>query len=194
MSERNIAAVVLAAGASTRLGKPKQLAVMGGETLLERAVRTAREAGCVPIVVVLGASYLEVLAGTYGTLGDAIPVINDKWQKGMATSIGLGVRTLALVAKSADGVVLMTCDQPAVTASHLRELCAEPELIAGSGYAGKIGIPAYFPCSRFDELMKLSGDTGARALLRGARTVNSEELALDIDTEDDLKRARELFG
>ena len=51
-----IAAVVLAAGASTRLGEPKQLIEIGGETLLERAIRVAREAGCTPIVVVLGAA------------------------------------------------------------------------------------------------------------------------------------------
>lgn len=183
-----IAAVVLAAGASTRLGKPKQLAAIGGETLLERAVRTAREAGLSPVVVVAQDAGLVEKLQAHG----AQVLLNRKYYEGMSTSIHTGVRWVG--GMKADGVVLMTCDQPAVTASHLRELCAEPELIAGSGYAGIIGIPAYFPCSRFDELMKLSGDTGARALLRGARAVNSEELALDIDTEDDLKRARELFG
>ena len=183
-----IAAVVLAAGASTRLGKPKQLVMLGGETLLERAVRVAREAGCAPVVAVVQDATLIEKLQVHG----AQVLLNRRFYEGMSTSIHAGVRWAE--GMKADGVVLMTCDQPAVTAGHLRELCAEPELIAGSGYAGKIGIPAYFPSSRFGELMKLCGDVGARELLRGARAVNCEALGLDIDTEDDLNRARELFG
>ena len=187
-----IAAVVLAAGASTRLGEPKQLAMLGGETLLERAARTAREAGCAPVVVVLGASYAQVLAATFGKLGDAIPVINDKWQKGMSTSIGLGVRTLALVAKGADGVVLMTCDQPAVTAEHLRALTATGEVTA-SAYVGRRGVPAFFPAATFAGLMELHGDAGARELLRAVATVELAGGELDVDTSADLAEAQRLF-
>jgi molybdenum cofactor cytidylyltransferase len=183
-----IAAVVLAAGGSTRLGQPKQLVVIGGETLLERAVRLAREAGLSPVIVVVHDAALIEMLQAHG----AQALLNRKFYEGMSTSIHAGVRWAA--GMKASGVVLMTCDQPAITAGHLRELCAEPELMAGSGYAGKIGIPAYFPSSRFGELMKLSGDVGARELLRTARAVSSEALGLDIDTEDDLKRARELFG
>ena len=192
MSELRTAAVVLAAGASTRLGEPKQLAAIGGETLLERAVRTAREAACQPVVVVLGASYAEVLAGTHGTLGDAIPVINDNWQKGMSTSIGLGVRTLALVAAGADGVVLMACDQPAVTAEHLRALMAGGE-VAASAYAGRRGVPAYFPAAAFAALTELQGDAGARDLLRGAAAVELDGGELDVDTAADLDEAQRRF-
>ena len=186
-----IAAVVLAAGASTRLGEPKQLAVLAGETLLQRAVRTAREAGCAPVVVVLGAAYVEILARS--GLGDAVPAINAEWTEGMASSIRLGVRTLGLVAKDAEGAVLMTCDQPAVTAKHLGLLMMKQEVKA-SRYAGRNGVPAYFPKKYFKRLMELTGDAGARDLLAGAR---SEELAggeLDVDTVEDLARARELFG
>ena len=186
-----IPAVILAAGASTRLGEPKQLAMLAGETLLERAVRVAREAGCEPVVVVLGAAYVEILA--HNQLRDAVPVINDKWAEGMASSIRLGVRTLGFVAKEAEGVVLMTCDQPAVTAAHLRRLTLRQEVKA-SRYAGRNGVPAYFPANYFRRLMKLSGDAGARELLEDAR---SEELAggeLDVDTAADLAAAERLFG
>jgi molybdenum cofactor cytidylyltransferase len=134
------AAVVLAAGASTRLGEPKQLVMLAGETLLERAVRTAREAGCEPVVVVLGAAYVEIL-GNCG-LGDAVTVINSDWKEGMSSSIRLGIRTLGFIAKDADGVVLMTCDQPAVTAEHLRAIIASGTR-AASAYAGRAGVPAY---------------------------------------------------
>ena len=188
-----IAAVVLAAGASTRLGEPKQLAMLAGETLLERAVRTAREAGCEPVVVVLGAAHVEVLAGMFGTLGDAIPVINDKWEEGMASSIRLGVRTLGSVAKDAEGVLLMTCDQPAVTVEHLRLVTARQEVKA-SRYAERNGAPAYFPKKYFKELMALTGDAGAKGLLAKARSEELEHGDLDIDTPEDLARARELFG
>jgi CTP:molybdopterin cytidylyltransferase MocA len=186
-----IAAVVLAAGGSTRLGQPKQLVTLSGETLLERAIRAAGEAGCAPIVVVLGASHVEILGAVQ--LGDALPVINSEWRTGMASSIRLGVRTLELVAQDAEGVLLMTCDQPAVTAPHLR-LLISGDRVNASRYARRNGAPAYFPKKHFADLMALAGDAGARALLAEAR---SEELVhgeLDVDTAEDLARARELFG
>jgi CTP:molybdopterin cytidylyltransferase MocA len=182
-----IAAVVLAAGASRRLGSPKQLAMLGDEALLERAVRLAREAGCSPVIVVLGAEYERVLADC--RLGDAVPVIHDKWEEGMGSSIRLGVRAC----EGAAGVVVMTCDQPAVTVEHLQLLMRGPEVKASS-YAGRKGVPAFFPKRYFDELMTLSGDVGARDLLRPAEAVELEGGELDVDTAADLERARSLFG
>ena len=158
-------AVVLAAGASVRLGEPKQLARLAGETLLERAVRAAREAGCSPVVVV-----------------------NDAWSEGMASSIRCGVGKL----QEADGVVLMTCDQPAVTAAHLRALMATGEATA-SHYAGRRGVPAYLPKTAFAQLMRLRGDTGARDLLREAAAVELAHGELDIDTAEDLAEAERRF-
>jgi CTP:molybdopterin cytidylyltransferase MocA len=184
------AAVVLAAGASVRLGEPKQMVRLAGETLLERAVRTAREAGCRPVVVVLGASYVEILA--YSQLGDVVPVINDKWKQGMASSIQLGVRALGFVAKEADGVVLMTCDQPAVTAEHLLALMKSGEATASS-YAARRGVPAYLPANAFAQLMELCGDAGARDLLREAEAVELAGGELDVDTAEDLNEARSRF-
>jgi molybdenum cofactor cytidylyltransferase len=187
----SIAAVVLAAGASTRLGEPKQLATLGGETLLERAVRVAREAGCLPVVVMVGAEYGHVLGNS--VLGDTVTVINDKWEEGMASSIRLGVRALEFAAGDAEGVLLMTCDQPAVTAKHLGRLMTRAEVKA-SRYAGRNGVPAFFPKKYFDRLMELEGDAGARELLADARYEELENGELDVDTVEDLKRARELFG
>jgi molybdenum cofactor cytidylyltransferase len=186
---KSVAAVVLAAGASTRLGVLKQLALLGKETLLERAVRVAREAGCSPVLVVLGVEHAHVL-GT-SLLGDAIPVINDKWEEGMASSIRLGVRTLGSVAK--EGVLLMTCDQPAVTAEHLR-LLMKGVGVKASRYAGRNGVPVFFPQEYFDRLMGLKGDAGARELLAEARYEELVNGELDVDTVEDLARARELFG
>jgi molybdenum cofactor cytidylyltransferase len=182
-----IAAVVLAAGASRRLGLPKQLAILGDERLLERAVRLARAAGCSPVIVVLGAEHEQVLANC--RLGDAVTVIHDKWEEGMGSSIALGVRACV----GAAGVVVMTCDQPAVTVEHLQALIRGAEVKASS-YAGRKGVPAFFPERYFGELKALSGDVGARDLLRSADAVELEGGELDVDTAEDLERAQELFG
>jgi molybdenum cofactor cytidylyltransferase len=187
----SVAAVVLAAGASTRLGELKQLVFLGEETLLERAVRVAREAGCLPVVVVLGAGYAQVLGNSL--LGDAVQVINDRWEEGMASSIRLGVQSLGFAAKDAEGVVLMTCDQPAVTVEHLEALMCGQEVKA-SRYAERNGVPAFFPREYFGRLMELEGDHGAREMLRSAAFVELEGGELDVDTPEDLEKMREMFG
>ena len=183
----SIAAVVLGAGSSSRLGEPKQLVRLGEENLLERAVRVAREVGCWPVVVVLGAS-AEVIRSQC-SLGDARVLVNEGWEEGMASSIRLGVGALSGV----DGCVVMTCDQPAVTVEHLSRLTVGDEVKA-SRYAGRNGIPAFFPAAVFGELMELRGDKGARELLAGSGFVELEGGELDVDTLGDLVRVRELFG
>jgi molybdenum cofactor cytidylyltransferase len=181
-----IAAVVLAAGASTRLGEPKQMVVLAGETLLERAVRMAREAGCSPVIVVLGASAQRIEEQC--DLSDATVLVNDLWSEGMGSSVRLGVAA----ARDVDGVVLMTCDQPAVTAAHLRALMAMGGVTA-SAYAGKCGVPAYFPKDAFAGLLELRGDSGARDLLLGAATIELPHGEVDVDTVEDLARSEQLF-
>lgn len=181
------AAVVLAAGGSTRLGEPKQLVMLAGESLLERAVRTAREAGCAPVVVVLGSEANRVRARC--DLSDEVVVVNEAWGEGMASSIRAGVSALP----GADGVVVLTCDQPSVTAEHLRALMATGEVTA-SAYAGQRGVPAYFPAVLLGELMNLGGDAGARDLLRSAQAVELVGGELDVDTAADMTEAKRLFG
>lgn len=184
----SIAAVVLAAGTSSRLGRPKQDIVLNGETLLERSVRAASEAACVPVVVIVSdAARIDELQ-QFGTES----LLNRRSFEGMATSIVAGVKWAK--AKGAEGVVLMTCDQPAVTAEHLRALMADTSRVTGSAYAGRIGVPAYFPASSFGDLLALRGDQGARELLRGVASVANEQLALDIDTEADFAEAQRLIG
>jgi molybdenum cofactor cytidylyltransferase len=186
----SIAAVILAAGASRRLGEPKQLVRIGNETLLERAVRVAREADCSPIVVVTGAEYQRVLAGS--SLHNVTNVVNDKWQEGMSSSIRCGVEALRSIVGDLEGMIVMACDQPSVSAGHLQRLMYTRDLRA-SGYAGRRGIPAFFPNEYFDVLMTLEGDKGARELLQSATFDMLPDGELDIDTVADLNRARQLF-
>lgn len=181
----SIAAIVLAAGASRRLGHSKQLVQLNGETLLARVIRIAIQAELSPVLAVIADAGLAPLIER----AQATVVWNSEASEGMASSIRTGV-THAIQA-GAFGVVLLTCDQIALSAEHLRELCAHPESPAGSLYVGRIGIPAYFPASSFPDLLQLRGDTGARSLLVSARAVQNEQLALDLDTVQDVAIARE---
>lgn len=175
------AAVVLAAGASRRLGQPKQLLRCGDETLLERTVNICVSAGCEPVVVVLGGAASAIVEQT--RLDSSI-VINPDWEEGIASSIRTGIRSLA---DDVDGCILLTCDMPAVTAHHL-SLLSNAGSLRASAYAGRCGIPAYFPRSSFSALLQLRGDRGARELLYGAETVDLPGGEFDIDTPEDLAR------
>lgn len=183
----SIAAVILAAGESSRLGRPKQDVVLNGETLLHRAVRVATEAGLSPVIVVVReARYIEPLQQQ-----GAMVLLNRMAFEGMASSVRTGVQ--AAQAESASGVVLLTCDQPGVTPAHLQALVQEPDVVCGSAYSERVGVPAYFPAKSFAALLALQGDVGARNLLVDAKSVPLKTLSIDIDTEEDFRTAQVLF-
>jgi molybdenum cofactor cytidylyltransferase len=164
-----VAAIILAAGASRRLGQPKQLLVYKGEALIERAHRLAVEAGASPVITVLGAHFIEVCAAI--PQGDSIRVVNDKWEQGIASSIHAGLHALDTIAPKSPGVLLMTCDQPRLTAAHLRALLdafegQDGHGIVASTYGGVLGVPAVFTRDAIHWLRKLRGDQGARSVLQ----------------------------
>jgi molybdenum cofactor cytidylyltransferase len=185
-----VAGIVLAAGASRRLGEAKQMVQLGGETLLQRAVRVADEAGLAPVCVVVSTD--QAVEFGVASMAHCSALINEGAEEGIASSLRVGV------AKALDmgvtGIVVLACDQPAVTAEHLRELFATEKRVMASSYAGRRGVPAYFPASVFSELMALQGDAGARSLLQGAQCIELPNGELDIDTAEDLERARIFFG
>ena len=182
------AAVILAAGASVRLGMAKQLVRLGAETLLERTVRVAREAGLQPIIAVIPANLpiARIPAGV-------THVVNQNAAEGMASSIRVGVSALSAFEGTISGAVVLACDQPAVTAAHLRALAKQADLVVASAYAGRKGIPAYFPKRNFDLLLGLQGDQGARAVLQQSTAIALPLGEVDIDTIEDLQQARQLF-
>jgi CTP:molybdopterin cytidylyltransferase MocA len=163
-----IAAVILAAGASRRLGQAKQLVRYGNETLLERTIRVTRDAGVSDIFVVLGAQR-ELISATIA-FKNAEPVFNENWEKGIASSIHAGLRELDARGLTSSSVLIVSCDQPRLTAHHLKGLIGafaaqDQASIAASSYAGTLGVPALFPRAAFPQLLALRGDKGARALL-----------------------------
>jgi molybdenum cofactor cytidylyltransferase len=185
--------IVLAGGASRRLGQAKQLVRVGSETLLERTVRVAVEAQTGPIVVVLGAEWERIAAET--KLGGCVAVVNANWEQGIATSICCGLAAVVRIFPGAPGVMLLVADQPRLTSAHLRLLAEAFEardwrVAVASEYAGVAGIPAIFPAKRFGELLALTGDQGARGLLRDAGVVRVPfpEGGFDVDTPGDLAK------
>src|SRR6202012_1057437 len=124
-------------------------------------------------------------------------VDNPQWQQGMATSIHAGVAA----ASDYDAILLLTCDQPAVTPFHLLQLLVvseEAQRIAASTYAGRTGVPAIFPRRYFPELRALTGDSGARHLLQTNKQdvveVPLENGELDLDTPESLQAIRRIWS
>lgn len=192
MSGRKSAALhtlVLAAGASRRFGSPKQLARIGGQSLLQRAIAHATDSVGAGVTVVLGAHAAEI-AQTLPP-GSASLLINRMWQEGIASSIRLGVQRLP---GACDGVMLVLADQPLVGSQTLQRLITawrrQPRQIVASHYSSVTGVPAIFPRWCFPDLLALRGDQGARVLLRRYAQhvirLAHPEAAIDIDYPEDL--------
>jgi CTP:molybdopterin cytidylyltransferase MocA len=184
-----IGAVVLAAGGSTRLGRPKQLIVHEGATLVRHAVIAAHDTGARPVIVVLGAD-AELVAAQVPDRPGIATVFNPYWQTGISSSISAGLKALS---DGVDGVLMTLADQPRVGASALERLIAafsENNRIVASGYSGTSGVPAIFGCEYIPELLKLEGDRGAGAWLRSGSdsttVVPFPEAEVDVDTEVDV--------
>ncbi|HYI07782.1 MAG TPA: NTP transferase domain-containing protein [Thermoanaerobaculia bacterium] len=177
-------AVVLAAGASTRLGTSKQLLDYHGQPLVRHAAQIALAAGCDQTIVVISAP--EVAA----QLRD-LPVTliqNPHAEEGIASSIRAAVQ-----AAGPARILITLCDQPLITPDHLRALLATPSPIAATGYNNVAGAPAVFPPDLRAELLALQGDRGARAIIETHRDsvtiVPFEGARVDLDTEQDLQAA-----
>lgn len=185
------AAVVLAAGASRRLGHPKQLVVIEGESLLRRGARLALEAGCSPVVVVVGFEADRMAPELTGLPVDA--VVNPNWSSGMGSSLACGVAAALRARPEMDALLLLVCDQPRLTAEHLRRLldhhAGGSAAITASAYAGRAGVPAVFAAGLLPHLQTIEGDLGARNLILrvGAQTVDWPDGAADIDLPGDLE-------
>ena len=185
--------MVLAAGASTRLGQPKQLVHVGGRPALHRVVSNAVSIAGHAVTVVLGAHAREL---THVLLhSPASVIVNREWEEGMGASIR---RAMAALPPGCEAVMIVLGDQVAVTADDLRRLVSawkgETSTIAAALYEGRVGVPAIFPSWCFSELSQLRGDQGARAILQrnASRLVHvpMPNAALDLDTPEDLERVR----
>ncbi|MCH7231964.1 nucleotidyltransferase family protein [Glycomyces sp. L485] len=160
---KNVAGLVLAAGAGRRFGQPKALVRYAGRSLLDRAVATLRDGGCRQVLAVLGAQAEQAM-------GDATepftPVLNRRWGRGLSTSLQAG---LAAVPDRYDGVVVTLVDLPRIEAEAVRRLIAAAAggaSLAVATYEGRRAHPMLFARSHFDGIAtESSGDRGARDYL-----------------------------
>lgn len=192
-AQPKIGVVILAAGASTRMGRPKQLLLHRGQTLLRRAVETTLASRCRPVVVVIGAHADQVKQEL-----EHLPVLvaeNRNWEEGMSSSIRSGLEKLVADAGEIDGAVIMLCDQPFVTTAVIDELVDQRretgKLIIASAYQDIRGVPALFGKELFEEIAGLEGNEGAKQLIakhpEEVATVCFPEAVVDVDTPRDYE-------
>jgi molybdenum cofactor cytidylyltransferase len=188
-------AVILAAGASTRMGEPKQLLELDGLPLVVRAAEAALASSAWPVVVVLGA-HAEKIRPALARL----PVLvteNSAWPEGMASSIRAGVATLQQFSRTLDAALLALCDQPAFSADVIHQLVTTQRTtghsIVAAHYSGRNGAPALLLREHFPVLITLTGEAGARELLNHnplpVARVDLPALAHDLDTPADYQAA-----
>jgi molybdenum cofactor cytidylyltransferase len=196
MHDSSCASIVLAAGESKRLGEPKQLLKIDGESMVRRTVRLALGAGCEPVLVVTGAYSSDVHTDLVGMPVETI--FNADWRQGMGTSLRCAAESLATRKPWPASILVLVCDQLMLTAEHLKQLIESRHqhrvTVAASFYGGRLGVPAVFASSLLPILMECSGDAGARDILRAHRdsvfSVDFPGGLVDIDTPEDLKLVR----
>ncbi|MEO8764773.1 MAG: nucleotidyltransferase family protein [Ginsengibacter sp.] len=192
-SVEHCAIVVLAAGASSRLGSPKQLLPYKGRLLLQYVTDVALQTGMRPVVIITGEDSDAIKKQMEGMEIELVK--NEGWQEGMASSLLCGLVTVQKKKPGADGIIFMVCDQPYVTSTLLdRLLQAQHETglpVVASHYQNSLGTPALFHQSFFTKLLELKGDIGARKLIKKheelVATVSFPEGIIDIDTRADYE-------
>lgn len=190
MQTDSIAVILLAAGASIRLGEPKQLLQFQGETLLRRSVKTALAVSN-KVVVTLGANF-KLFQKEIEDLPIEIAE-NKNWKHGMSSSIKCGLERIFAGGENLQAVILMLCDQPFADEKLLDEIISvykkTNSLIVSSEYQNTLGVPALFDRKLFSELLKLDAQTGAKQLIKKycpqTTAVSFPKGAFDVDTPTD---------
>ncbi|GAA4396888.1 hypothetical protein GCM10023187_05530 [Nibrella viscosa] len=189
-----IGIVILAAGASTRLGSPKQLIEWQGQTLVRRITEVALATQHRPVVVVLGANKTSIAAELEG-----LPVTlieNSHWEQGLSSSVKMGLAGVYMTKKEFDAVLFLLVDQPKVDQALVEHIIAtyqeNDKGIVSCRYAGKPGVPALFDRKYVEELLSLDGDKGAKWVMMQHRDdcleIPFEDGAIDLDTRQDVDK------
>jgi len=192
-----IGAVILAAGASTRLGQPKQLIRYKGNPLLQRTIEAMTKAMDGPILIVSGHDHdcIENLVTKCPSPQRVQVVHYPNWQTGMGSSLAYGVAELSGQHPHLRAVLVSVCDQPHLNAEVLTELLTaqaqEPSTTVAAAYGDSVGPPVCFAAKDFPALKQLRGERGAKALLLNPaapiRTLPFPLGAIDVDTPEDYQ-------
>ena len=190
-----IAAIILAAGRSSRMGEHKLLLPLGDRPLLAWSLAAVCASRARPVILALGRAASEVSAhlppGPYAT------VVNHRFEEGMGTTLALAV---TLLPPNVAGAIVTLGDQPFMSTQAIDAVLAaaraRPDTIAMGVHAARRGHPVYLPRRLFGELAALSGDEGARTVIGRERDqitlvpLDDERLVLDVDTPEDYERAK----
>lgn len=186
-----IGCVILAAGASTRFGGPKQLAIFRNKTFIENVIETSLKIHFQNRVVVLGSFFEEIR-----TVIDQYEINilkNDEWERGQASSVRSGVRFF--LQNPVEAIIFLLVDQPQITTDMIKNVLnlfayQKPNIIVHLN-KGQNRHPILFSKNTFEELINIQGDRGGRQLFDKFSPVQinleNDYLALDIDTIEDLK-------
>lgn len=187
-----VAAVILAAGESRRYGAPKLLAMLDGRPLLQHVIDAANASRCADIIVVFGHEADRILAGV--RLGRALAVMNSDYALGQSTSLRLGLRD----ARASDAIVVLLGDQPLVTPALIDALVERQRETRASAVmcesGGRRSPPALLHRDLWPALETLSGDLGAREILRGRDDVATLEVTAGLGSLEDVDRPADLEG
>lgn len=192
-SDSKIGIIILAAGSSSRMGRSKQLLDIQGEPLLTRCARVALNIQQGPVIVVVGAN-----ESAHRDVISDLPlhiISNHFWKTGMGSSIKTGLNYLVQVAPEAKGVILMVCDQPALSQQHLEKLIQKfksgNKAIVASSYSNSNGVPVLFSRVFFSNLLLLSDEQGAKKIVQQFPNemdkVDFPKGCVDLDTEEDYQ-------
>ncbi len=191
-----IAGVILAAGDSERLGRPKQLLSWQGKPFVCQVALNALEAGLLPLVVVTGANHGEVENALYG-----LPlkiIYNPDWASGQSTSMKAGLHALPA---RCGGVMLLLSDQPQISPLLIRSLietfARHHKPITAPLVGGSRGNPVLFSRETFSALEKVMGDVGGRPLFKDFEVDwlpwIDARILMDVDDESDLEALRQAY-
>jgi molybdenum cofactor cytidylyltransferase len=185
----NLAIAILAAGASSRMGQPKQQLVFRGKTLVQNAVDAAVGTGCGTIFLIV--NHRE-RSSQEQTAHQVTILVNESYNEGISSSIRLATE-VAMATAGVDGILFMNCDQPFLTTEDLLRLIAlhRSGQIVASSFGATIGSPAIFDRVFFHELLELRGDVGAKSIIKKHRgsviECSMTQAQFDVDTPDDYR-------
>jgi molybdenum cofactor cytidylyltransferase len=193
-NSNKIGIIILAAGNSSRLGRPKQLLEFKNSFLLQNTISEALSVSNSNVIVVLGSNKDTIEKEI--NLSQTTMVFNPEWELGMASSIVCGLRKLLEQHPQSQRCIIAVCDQPFVTAKIFEDLINEHQKtqkgIVAASYAETVGTPVLFHQKYFDILLEIKGQQGAKKIINSflvdTAAVLFEKGKIDIDTPEDYKK------
>lgn len=192
---RNTAAIILAAGNSSRLGGIKQLLPFNQKTLLQHTLDELTMAGAAPVIVVTG-GHAEAVTAAIELREHSTVIYNERWEQGKASGIVAGMQQIRQTITPTTNIILTVCDQPFVSAALFEQLYAMQQSsgknIVAAAYANTLGTPVLFTPKYVEHLLGLTGDDGAKKILKAFQDdvapVDFPLGHIDIDTVEDYAR------